>query len=254
MNPLARGVRAVNPLECRNEPVDPADSNEAPVPRMEAPAIAPPASVSYRTVKRTLDLVLSAFLITLCAIPMLLIAFLVRRSSPGPVIFRQVRMGKNGKPFTMFKFRSMWDGVYDDVHRAYVSEMLTAGNVQPGRGPNAKYKLDGDDRVTPVGAVLRKMSLDELPQLFNVFMGSMSLVGPRPVLPWEAELLDRTHLVRFAVKPGLTGLWQVNGRSNMTMLDALELDVRYAQEKSTWLDLTILVRTVPVVLTGRGAA
>jgi lipopolysaccharide/colanic/teichoic acid biosynthesis glycosyltransferase len=163
-------------------------------------------------------------------------------------------MGKNGKLFTMYKFRSMWDGAYDDVHRAYVSEMLTAGSGEPGGSPNAMFKLDGDDRITPIGAVLRKLSLDELPQLFNVVKGDMSLVGPRPALPWEAELFDRNHMLRFAVKPGLTGLWQVNGRSNMTMLEALDLDVRYAREKCTWLDLVILVRTVPVVLTGRGAA
>jgi lipopolysaccharide/colanic/teichoic acid biosynthesis glycosyltransferase len=208
----------------------------------------------YVISKRIVDVALSTFLLTVLSVPMALIALAVRLTSSGPVFFRQVRLGKDRRPFVMLKFRSMLRDSGDEVHRAYVSAMLAEEGVQPSSDRQALYKLIGDERVTGLGALLRKTSLDELPQLINVLIGDMSLVGPRPSLPWEAGLFGSRYCARFEVKPGLTGLWQVSGRSNMTMQQALELDLKYARERSVALDLTILVRTVPAVLFCRGAS
>jgi len=175
----------------------------------------------------------------------------VRVSSPGPAVFRQQRLGLDKRPFTMFKFRSMTVGNSDAVHRAYVSAMLTTDGASSEK-VNGLYKLDGDPRVTRLGGWLRRTSLDELPQLVNIVRGDMSLVGPRPVLAWEAELFRPEALARFRTRPGLTGLWQVSGRSRLTMPQALALDVEYVRRQSLWLDLTILARTVPAQLR-RGA-
>jgi lipopolysaccharide/colanic/teichoic acid biosynthesis glycosyltransferase len=200
-------------------------------------------------IKRVLDLALaSAALIVLS--PLLLVLWLVVRcTSAGPAVFSQRRLGRDEQPFTMYKFRSMTAGNSDAIHRKYVSTMLTAGPVA-GTG---LFKLEHDPRVTPVGAWLRRTSLDELPQLVNVLRGDMSLVGPRPVLAWEAELFSDAARVRFRVRPGLTGLWQVSGRARLTMLQALELDAQYVSRQSLWLDLSILARTVPAQLR-RGTA
>jgi lipopolysaccharide/colanic/teichoic acid biosynthesis glycosyltransferase len=140
----------------------------------------------------------------------------------------------------------------DAIHRAFVTSML-AGGPTPLEDTRPLYKLTGDPRVTAVGRFLRKLSLDELPQLVNVVRGEMSLVGPRPALPWEVELFEPRHQARFAVKPGITGLWQVSGRNLLTMQQALDLDVEYAHRRNLALDLATLARTVPVVLTRRGA-
>jgi lipopolysaccharide/colanic/teichoic acid biosynthesis glycosyltransferase len=189
-----------------------------------------------------------------------LIALCVRISSPGPAFFRQVRLGKDQCPFVMLKFRSMTADADDSVHRAYVSAMLTSGHAgthaETTTGPEngALHKLIDDTRITRFGAFLRKTSLDELPQLINVFAGQMSMIGPRPSLPWEAALFGSEFRGRFDVRPGLTGLWQVSGRSQMTMRQALELDMQYVRDRSLSLDLTILLRTVPVVLSCRGAS
>ncbi|GAA2523196.1 sugar transferase [Winogradskya humida] len=195
--------------------------------------------------KRALDLLLaSAGLIVLA--PLLLVLWaVVRIGSPGPAVFRQERLGLHEKPFTMLKFRSMSTGANDAIHRAYVSQMLKAGDrAEPTAG---LYKLEGDPRVTRLGAWLRRTSLDELPQLVNVVRGEMSLVGPRPSLAWEAELFTDEQRARFATRPGLTGLWQVSGRARLTMPQALALDVEYVRRQSLWLDLTILARTLPAL-------
>jgi lipopolysaccharide/colanic/teichoic acid biosynthesis glycosyltransferase len=207
----------------------------------------------YAASKRLIDVALSTLLLIVLALPMVLIAVAVRLTSPGPAVFRQVRLGRDGRPFVMLKFRSMHQDADDQVHRSYVSAMLE-GEVESSGDPQAIYKLTQDDRVTRLGAFLRKTSLDELPQLIDVFVGHMTLVGPRPALPWEAELFGPQYRTRFEVKPGMTGLWQVSGRSNLTMSQALELDERYVQDRSLALDLMILLRTVPVVLFGRGAS
>ena len=149
----------------------------------------------------------------------------------------------------MLKLRSMYTDNDDRTHRAYVTSMLSADEEAPVPD-SALFKLTGDPRVTPLGARLRRTSLDELPQLVNVLRGDMSLVGPRPMLPWEAQLLAAPFRRRFTVKPGMTGLWQVSGRSRLSMRTALELDVEYARRRSVLLDLSILARTLPALFRG----
>jgi lipopolysaccharide/colanic/teichoic acid biosynthesis glycosyltransferase len=203
-------------------------------------------------VKRFLDLVLASIGLLILSPLLLVIWAAVRLSSPGPAVFRQERVGRDEKPFIMFKFRSMRTGCSDAIHREYVSRMLT-GQAAAVEEANGLFKLDADPRITQLGAWLRKTSLDELPQLVNVVRGEMSLVGPRPVLAWEAELFTDEARARFRTRPGLTGLWQVSGRNKLTMPQALELDVEYVRRQSLWLDLTIMARTVPAQLR-RGAA
>jgi lipopolysaccharide/colanic/teichoic acid biosynthesis glycosyltransferase len=201
--------------------------------------------------KRALDLVLASLALIVLA-PLLAALWLaVRLSSPGPAVFRQLRVGRDERPFTIYKFRSMRTGTSDAIHREFVSRMLT--EAPPAGAGNGFYKLADDPRITPLGAWLRRTSLDELPQLVNVVRGDMSLVGPRPVLPWEAELFSDAARVRFRVRPGLTGLWQVSGRARLTMLQALELDAEYVRRQSLWLDLAIIARTVPAQMR-RGTA
>jgi lipopolysaccharide/colanic/teichoic acid biosynthesis glycosyltransferase len=178
---------------------------------------------------------------------MLLIALVIKVTSPGPVIFKQARSGRHGKPFTMLKFRTMKIGaeqMLDEVK-------AMAGNEMSG----PVFKLENDPRIIPAGKFLRKFSLDELPQLFNVLMGDMSIVGPRPLPTYEVEeFTDLAHRRRLSVKPGLTCLWQVRGRNAITEFDDwVKLDLEYIDNWSLALDLSILLRTIPVVLTGRGA-
>jgi lipopolysaccharide/colanic/teichoic acid biosynthesis glycosyltransferase len=213
---------------------------------MEAMAEALGSQRMELAAKRAIDIVL-ATLMLLAAAPMLAaIALAIRLSSPGPVLFRQVRVGRGGTPFTMLKFRTMHVANDDSIHRAYVTAMLTgaADVVDGGRGI---YMLN-DPRVTPLGRMLRRASLDELPQLLNVLRGDMSLVGPRPVLPREAKLFEPRHQVRFAVRPGLTGLWQVRGRNALTMQQVLDRDVQYVRERKLLVDLLMLARTIPALL------
>jgi lipopolysaccharide/colanic/teichoic acid biosynthesis glycosyltransferase len=200
-------------------------------------------------VKRALDIALALALVVLAAPLLLFLWCLVRSTSAGPALFRQERVGRGMRPFTMLKLRSMYTDNDDRTHRAYVTTMLSAEDEVPVQD-NALFKLTGDPRVTPLGTWLRRTSLDELPQLINVLRGDMSLVGPRPMLPWEAELLAAPYRRRFTVKPGITGLWQVNGRSRLSMRTALELDVEYTRRRSVLLDLSILARTVPALFRG----
>ncbi|HEY7015614.1 MAG TPA: sugar transferase [Streptosporangiaceae bacterium] len=208
-----------------------------------APRRAPEAA------KRTLDIVLSVALLIAVAPLLLLLCLLVRSTSAGPAVFRQERLGRGKRPFTLLKLRTMYIDNDDGIHRDYVTHLLSAGQAAPA-GTSGLFKLAADPRITPLGAWLRRTSLDELPQLFNVLRGEMSLVGPRPVLGWEAQMFDEAHQQRFAVKPGITGLWQVNGRSRLPMRKALELDVDYVIRRSFVLDLAILLRTVPAVFRG----
>lgn len=200
----------------------------------------------YPRSKRTLDLV-TASLLLLVLLPVLLALYLaVRMTSPGGGIYRQTRVGVDGTTFDIFKFRTMRHLCTEDVHREYVSQMLT-GEVEAQQG---LFKLVKDDRITPVGAFLRRTSLDELPQLVNVLRGEMSLIGPRPALPWEVELFPPWALPRLSVPPGLTGLWQVSGRSRLTMTEGLRLDVEYVEQASFLLDLRILFKTLPALVRG----
>ena len=209
-------------------------------------------------VKRAIDIGLAAVLIVLTAPLLLLLWCLVRSTSTGPALFRQERLGRDMRPFTMLKLRSMYTDNDDRMHRDFVTTMLSGEEAEeaqeaqeevPARN-NALFKLTGDPRVTPLGAWLRRTSLDELPQLINVLRGDMSLVGPRPMLAWEAQLLAAAYRRRFTVKPGITGLWQVKGRSRLSMRTALELDVEYTRRRSVLLDLSILARTVPALFRG----
>ncbi|HSL11195.1 MAG TPA: sugar transferase [Actinomycetota bacterium] len=202
--------------------------------------------------RRAFDLVVGGMLLVLLLPVIALVAGAVSISTPGPALFRQVRVGRNEERFRMFKFRTMYVDSDDEPHRRFVTSVLSDRNGALGR-PGLQ-KLEHDPRVTKLGAFLRRSSIDELPQLFNVMAGSMSLVGPRPVLPWEAELFAPHHRRRFEVTPGITGLWQVRGRSSLSMLEALDLDVEYVATRSFWLDLAILVKTIPTVLFERTAA
>ena len=199
--------------------------------------------------KRLIDLALSLTLIVVLSPLLLALCCLVRLTSSGPAFFRQERVGRNMRPFTMLKLRTMYVGNHDEIHRNYVTHLLSA-EEPTANGDDGLFKLDADPRVTRMGAWLRRTSLDELPQLFNVLRGEMSLVGPRPVLPWEAELFEERYHRRFLVKPGISGLWQVSGRSRLTMREALELDIEYAGRQSLALDLSIILRTVPSLFGG----
>jgi lipopolysaccharide/colanic/teichoic acid biosynthesis glycosyltransferase len=191
----------------------------------------------------------AALLLALLALPMLLVALLIRLEDHGPALFRQERVGLSGRRFTMLKFRTMSVGVSDSALRELIARELAGEETVV----NGSSKIDGDQRVTQVGAFLRRTSLDEIPQLINVLRGEMALVGPRPCLRWEAEMFPVEYASRFTVRPGLTGLWQVSGRSTLTTLDMLRLDVRYVRSRTLWTDLVILFRTVPVLLRRDGA-
>ena len=167
--------------------------------------------LGQEAVKRALDIALAAVLIVVMTPLLLLLWCLVRSTSAGPAFFRQERLGRDMRPFTMLKLRSMYVANDDRLHREYVTGMLSAEHDAPARD-GALFKLADDPRVTPLGGWLRRTSLDELPQLINVLRGNMSLVGPRPMLSWEAKLLAEPYRPRFTVKPGMTGLWQVSGR------------------------------------------
>jgi exopolysaccharide biosynthesis polyprenyl glycosylphosphotransferase len=206
--------------------------------------------------KRTLDIVGALAGILLLAPIMLVAAVAVAASSPGPVIFRQTRLGRGGAPFTLYKFRSMRTDTDDRVHREYVANLID-GNLQQinqGDADQPLYKMNADPRVTRVGRFLRKTSIDELPQLLNVLKGDMSLVGPRPPLSYEVEKYQSWHLRRILqVRPGITGLWQVEGRSKTSFDDMVRLDLRYIRHWSLWLDIKLLLKTVQVVLRRDGA-
>ncbi len=178
------------------------------------------------------------------------IALAIRVESPGPAIFRQRRLGLSRRPFTVLKFRTMRNGVDAAPHREYVHSLIDSPEVERGR----LYKLSVDKRITHVGRFLRTWSLDELPQLLNVLRGEMALVGPRPVIPYEVERYPERYLPRFAVRPGLTGLWQVSGRNERTYEEMVRFDIEYAEGASLLLDLRILARTLPVVLGRQGVA
>lgn len=195
---------------------------------------------SSRLFKRSLDLAGAALLLALTGPFMAVIALLVWRDSPGPVFFRQRRLGMDMREFTLLKFRTMREGTDDAPHREYLKQIM---KVDALPSSNNLYKLDRTDVVTRVGSWLRKTSLDELPQLLNVFRGEMSLVGPRPAIPYELELYAPHHFERFNVPAGLTGLWQVEARAHSTFGEALDLDVVYTRRWSLGLDLRLLLRT-----------
>jgi lipopolysaccharide/colanic/teichoic acid biosynthesis glycosyltransferase len=193
--------------------------------------------------KRALDIVGSLLLLVLLFVPGLIVALIIRLDSPGAPLLRQERVGRDGKRFRMWKFRTMCDRAHEMQHE------LSDLNEHDGR----VFKIRNDPRRTRVGTFLRKMSVDEFPQLLNVLAGDMSLVGPRPPFPSEVLRYSERHLGRLAMKPGMTGLWQVSGRSNLPFEQMVDLDLRYIRDWSLLADLSILARTLPAVITARGA-
>jgi exopolysaccharide biosynthesis polyprenyl glycosylphosphotransferase len=207
-------------------------------------------SRSSRALKRVIDIVGASCMLLVTAPLFLFIAWRVRRSSPGPVLFRQERLGLHAQPFTMLKFRSMIVDTDPEAHRQFTASMKDFRAVP---GASGLYKLDQADKVTATGRWLRRTSLDELPQLINVLRGEMSLVGPRPCLPYEVEVFRPHHFDRFLVQPGLTGLWQVTARAHSSFGEALDMDVVYARDWSLGLDLRLLMRTPRELLRQRDA-
>lgn len=230
--------------------------------RPSNPTLYPDLSRDNRTTrllalsKRAMDIFGSIVLLIVTCPLLLIIGAAIKATSKGPVLFRQQRIGQYGKPFTFLKFRSMHSGNDSTVHQEYVLKLI-AGDApsQPSnRRDGGVYKLTKDGRVTPFGIVLRRSSLDELPQLLNVLFGQMSLVGPRPALPYEVAAYQTWHRRRvLEVKPGITGLWQISGRCRLKFDDMVRLDLRYAKGWSPWLDIKILARTPRAVFSGDGA-
>ncbi len=203
---------------------------------------------------RALDLVIATSALLIC-LPILLVACLVIcLDSPGFPIFSQRRIGRDKRTFTVHKLRTMHAGASGDVHRQYITQLVTGVERAHSIDGQDLYKLVADTRVTRVGRLLRRSSLDELPQLFNVIRGHMSVVGPRPVIPYEVELYPDDYLRRFSVKPGLTGLWQVSGRNERTYHEMVALDITWVERRSIRLYLSIVARTPLVLLQRRGAA
>jgi exopolysaccharide biosynthesis polyprenyl glycosylphosphotransferase len=202
-----------------------------------------PIRISYVKRKRLLDIFGSLFLLILLALPMLVIALLVKLTSPGPVLYRSLRVGRGGKLFLFLKFRSMRSDA--EVHKAELECM----NEKDG----PIFKMRNDPRITPIGRILRRYSLDELPQLLNVLKGEMSLVGPRPPIPAEVLQYDNFARERLRVKPGITCYWQIMGRSNLSFQEWMELDHRYIRDMSLWTDIKIVLQTPKAVLRGEGA-
>lgn len=205
----------------------------------------------YKIVKRLLDLMGSTIGIILYLPIFIIISICIKLTSKGPIVFSQTRLGENAKPFTFYKFRTM----YVDNDRIHDQEFVK--NLIDGKygtiGENPTYKLKHDPRVTPFGRLLRVTSLDELPQLINVLKGDLSLVGPRPPLPYEYDNYKEWHKERLSIKPGITGLWQVTGRSSTTFDEMVQLDIEYVRKHSLILDIKILIKTMYVVISGKGA-
>lgn len=206
--------------------------------------------------KRLMDVVGSLMGLILCLPVFVIVALAIKLTSRGPVLFRQVRLGQYGKKFTFLKFRSMYVNNDHRIHEEYVKRFIVgaSGTEQVTGNSEKVYKLTADPRITPIGRLLRSTSLDELPQFLNVLWGDMSLVGPRPPVIYEFEHYDLWHKQRLsAVRPGITGLWQVDGRSRVKFDEMVRLDIRYARAWSLWLDVKILLQTPRAVLSRTGA-
>jgi len=207
--------------------------------------------VDYLSRKRGLDVLAACILLILFGPIMLLIALGIKLHSPGPILYRQKRIGKDGVPFDMLKFRSMRDGAPSAPHREHVQRLMRE-NIRPRDLGSATLKLRNDSRITGLGRILRGLSLDELPQFLNVLRGEMSLVGPRPPLPYEYELYTDWAKQRLRVPPGITGLWQVTGRNQVSFEEMVRIDLAYIRQMNALLDLSIVARTPFEMLRGKG--
>ncbi len=209
---------------------------------------------SLLVVKQVIDVAVSALALLLCSPLFLAIALAIKMTSKGPVFFRQQRVGQYGKCFTFLKFRSMHVDNDHSIHEAFVTKMINDAAGPEAVAKNGVYKLTDDKRITPVGGFLRRTSLDELPQFLNVLKGDMSLVGPRPAIPYELAAYQTWHRRRMLeAKPGITGLWQIAGRGRVKFEEMVRMDLRYAAAWSPWLDIKILMRTPLAVIRGTGA-
>jgi exopolysaccharide biosynthesis polyprenyl glycosylphosphotransferase len=202
-----------------------------------------PLDRSYAVSKRAMDLVLSVAAIVALSLPLLIVAILIKITSRGPVFFSQNRVGLGGAPFKMYKFRTM----------VVNAEALKASLAQKNELSGPVFKMKNDPRITKIGVFLRRHSIDELPQLWNAARGDMSVVGPRPAVPSEVEKYRRWHARRVSVKPGLTCIWQVSGRNRISFEEWMRMDMRYIERKSLRLDISLIWKTIWVVLTGDGA-
>ncbi|MCL5102502.1 MAG: sugar transferase [Armatimonadetes bacterium] len=208
----------------------------------------------YRA-KRVFDLIAASLGLIIAAPLAAVIALLIKLTSPGPVLFRQSRIGKDGKEFKFYKFRSMRSDCDDASHRQYMKLFIEGKEEELGRLQRGKklYKMTCDDRVTAIGRFLRRTSLDELPQLLNVLNGDMTVVGPRPHIPYEVDLYKDWHRRRLKGLPGITGWWQIHGRSRVTFDESVKMDIWYLEHQSLILDIRIMFRTVTKAIVGRGA-
>jgi lipopolysaccharide/colanic/teichoic acid biosynthesis glycosyltransferase len=209
---------------------------------------------NYLRIKRILDIVFSLLILVPLCMVVAIVAMLIRLDSQGPIFFRQRRVGKNGVEFNMLKFRSMYVNSDDLIHRDAIEKYINGEKINNGTTAALLYKRADDPRITKVGRFLRKTSIDELPQFFNVLRGEMTLVGPRPPLPFEVERYSSRDLVRLSGRPGLTGIWQVYGRSVVTFQSMIEMDIEYLQKQSIKEDLKLIALTIPVMIQGRGGA
>ena len=209
---------------------------------------------SYLRAKRILDVTVTLLLLPALCLVTALIALLIRLDSPGPIFFRQKRLGQYGDEFDFIKFRSMYVNNNDAAHRAAIKQFMNGEQINSSSDASNHYKIAADARITRIGRILRKTSLDELPQFLNVLRGEMSLVGPRPALSYEVENYSLHDRLRLTGKPGLTGIWQVYGRSRVPFKEMVEMDLTYLREQSLLLDLKLIFLTIPVMLFARGGA
>jgi lipopolysaccharide/colanic/teichoic acid biosynthesis glycosyltransferase len=209
---------------------------------------------SYLRAKRLLDILFTLLMLLPLCMMLVIVAVLIRLDSEGPIFFRQRRVGLHGVEFNMYKFRSMYVNCDDSTHREAIKQYMNGATLNGDVGTDNPYKLANDPRVTRVGRFIRRTSIDELPQFINVLRGEMTLVGPRPPLPYEVDAYSLHDLLRLCGKPGLTGTWQVYGRSWVAFHEMVEMDIAYLQQQSVRQDLKLIGLTVPVMLRGRGGA
>jgi len=212
------------------------------------------AEERYFVAKRLLDVSLAILLFVLLIPIMAIVAALVAFDSPGPVLFKQKRVGQNGVHFDIYKFRSMCYNADVGVHRDAVKRFMQGERLNRARTTDAPYKLGDDKRITRIGKFIRRTSLDELPQLWNIIIGDMSFVGPRPPVPYEVEMYNPQAMKRLLGKPGLTGPWQVYGRGTVSYGEMVEMDISYLSNRSIWYDLKLIILTAPAAVRGKGSA
>ncbi|MEO7869852.1 MAG: sugar transferase [Candidatus Limnocylindria bacterium] len=210
-----------------------------------------PTPLGYRIAKRTLDIVASSLGLVLVSPVLAAVAVAITIESGGPILFRQQRLGLGGSPFTVYKFRSMFSAADQGSHRAHVRDLIRGGGGEAERAEGVWVPVAADPRVTRLGAFLRRSHLDELPQLINIVRGEMSLVGPRPPIPYEVEVYEPWHLRRLSVVPGLTGLWQATAWGRASFDEGVALDLAYIDRRSFWFDLGLILRTLGQIVIGR---